>query len=225
MPHHQKQATAGEPVRGTVLRSVEADVAIMQHQAEGTSTALDEVSDEFLLHALADGAVWAMEPLYHRYHRLLYAVAYQTVCDHQVAENLLQEVLFAVWRRARLYSPQLGTVRTWLISIMRHRTIDYIRSVGCRSTLKEVSWEVVELEMRPAYSDVWEEVWHSVQSSKIRTSLMKLPRKQQIVIELAYFQGWTHVEIAERYQIPLGTVKGRIRLGLLHLKQELEEKE
>src|SRR5437764_1786848 len=95
-----------------------------QDPVHSLSVSFDEVSDESLLRALADGAVWAMEPLYHRYHRLLYVVAYQMVRDPQVAENLLQEVFFAVWRRATLYSPQLGSVRTWLLSIMRHRIID-----------------------------------------------------------------------------------------------------
>src|SRR5216684_1345802 len=225
MPHHQKHATAGEQVTAIMLRVVEDDAASMQHQADGISPSLDELSDESLLHALAGGAVWAMEPLYQRYRRLLYAVAYRMVGDHQVAENLLQEVFFAVWQHASSYAPQAGTVRRWLISITHHRAIDYLRSVGSRSTMKEVTWEEVEGEKCSTCPDVWEEAWRSVQSAQVRASLMKLPRKQQLMIELAYFQGWTHGEIAERYQIPLGTVKGRIRLGLLHLKRDLAQRE
>ena len=225
MPHHQKQASAAEQTIGPIRRVAEDDAASLLYQADCISPSLDELSDESLLHALAGGALWAMEPLYQRYRRLLYSVAYRMVADHQVAENLLQEVFFAVWRHATSYAPQSGTVRTWLISIMHHRTIDYLRSTGCRSTAKEVTWEVVEQEMRPVCPDVWEEAWRSVQSAQVRASLMKLPRKQQLMFELAYFQGWTHGEIAERYQIPLGTVKGRIRLGLLHLKRDLAQRE
>jgi len=145
------------------------------------------------------------------------------VGDYQVAENLLQEVFVAVWQHAVSCAPQLGAVRSWLIVIMRHRAIDYIRSIRCRSTAKEVTWEDAGRDQRSAWPDVWEEVWHSITRAQIRQALMRLPREQRIVIELAYFQGWTHVEIAEQYHLPLGTVKGRIRLGLLHLKRELEE--
>jgi RNA polymerase sigma-70 factor (ECF subfamily) len=225
MPHHQKQATAGEQVTGTILGVAEVEAASMQRQAEGISSSLDELSDEFLLHTLAGGAVWAMEPLYQRYRRLLFLVAYRMVGDYQLAENLLQEVFFAVWRHASSYAPQSGVVRTWLISIMHHRAIDYLRSVGCRATVKEVTWEVVEQEMGTVCPDLWEEAWRSEQSAQVCASLRKLPKKQQLVIELAYFQGWTHREIAEQYQIPLGTVKGRIRLGLLHLKRDLAQRE
>ena len=225
MPHHQKPASAAEQTIGSIRRVAEDDAASLLYQANCISPSLDEVSDESLLHALAGGAVWAMEPLYQRYRRLLYSVAYRMVADHHVAENLLQEVFFTVWRRATSYSPHLGAVRTWLIAIMHHRTIDYLRSAGCHATVKEVTWEVVEQEMRPVCPDVWEEAWHAIQSARVQTALMNIPKEQQLVIELAYFQGWTQREIAEAYQIPLGTVKGRIRLGLLHLKRALEQRE
>ena len=189
------------------------------------SCALDELSDESLLSALASGAVWAMEPLYHRYRRLLYAVAYRMVADHDTAENLLQEVFFAVWKHAGSYSSQSGAVRTWLLTLMRHRTIDYLRSRGRRSTLKEVAWEKAEGDERSVSPDVWEQAWHLEQSAQVHRALLHLPQAQQLVIELAYFQGWTQGEIAARFQIPLGTVKGRIRLGLVHLKRALEQKE
>jgi RNA polymerase sigma-70 factor (ECF subfamily) len=225
MPHHQKQATAVEQTKGRIRHAVEDDAASLLYQADDISPSLDEVSDESLLHALAGGAVWAMEPLYQRYRRLLYSVAYRMVADHHVVENLLQEVFFTVWRRATSYSPHLGTVRTWLIAIMHHRTVDYVRSGGCHATVKEVTWEVVEQERRPVSPDVWEEAWLAIQSARVQTALMHIPKEQQLVIELAYFQGWTHREIAEAYQVPLGTVKGRIRLGLLHLKRALEQRE
>ncbi len=79
----------------------------------------NELSDEALLLAIADGAVWAMESLYQRYSRILYSLAYRMVADHQVAEDLLQDAFLAVWRRATSYSPQTGAVRNWLISILQ----------------------------------------------------------------------------------------------------------
>jgi RNA polymerase sigma factor (sigma-70 family) len=182
-----------------------------------------ELSDEALINAIAGGAVWAMEPLYQRYSRILYSLAYRMVADHQVAEDLLQDAFLAVWRRATSYSPQSGAVRSWLVSIVHHRTIDYLRGVRRRSALKEATWEEVELDERVAFPDVWEEAWRSVQSSQVRAALMNIPTEQRMVIELAYFQGWTHSEISQGCQIPLGTVKARMRLGLQHLKKALEK--
>jgi RNA polymerase sigma-70 factor (ECF subfamily) len=81
----------------------------------------------------------------------------------------------------------------------------------------------VELDERTAVPDVWEEAWRSVQSAQVRAALMHIPTEQRMVIELAYFQGWTHTEFAGGCQIPLGTVRAHMRLGLLHLKRSLEQ--
>ena len=178
----------------------------------------DELSDEALINALAEEAEWAMEPLYERYNRVLYSLAYRMVADHQVAEDLLQDAFLSVWRRATSYSPQSGAVRSWLISIVHHRTIDYLRAVRRRSILKEATWEEVEQDERTAFPDVWDEAWRSVQSAQVRAALVNIPSEQRLVIELAYFQGWTHSEIAAGCEIPLGTVKAHMRLGLSRLK-------
>jgi RNA polymerase sigma-70 factor (ECF subfamily) len=194
-----------------------------KQQVRAADPPSEEFSDEMLIHAIAEGAVWAMEPLYQRYSRILYSLAYRMVADHQIAEDLLQDAFLAVWRRATSYSSQSGAVRSWLISILHHRTIDYLRGVRRRAILKEATWEEVERDERTAFPDVWEEAWKSVRSSQVREALMKLPIQQRMVIELAYFQGWTHSEIAQGCQIPLGTVKARMRLGLAHLRRVLEE--
>ena len=191
--------------------------------AENISSSTRELSDEALIHAIAGGAVWAMEPLYQRYSRILYSLAYRMVADHQIAEDLLQDAFLAVWRRADSYSPQSGAVHSWLISILHHRTIDYLRSMRRRSAIKDTTLEDVEQDEHLAFPDVWDEAWRSVQSSQVRAALLKLSPEQRQVIELAYFQGWTHSEISEGYHIPLGTVKARMRLGLIHLKRTLEQ--
>ena len=183
----------------------------------------NELSDEALLLAITDGAVWAMESLYQRYSRILYSLAYRMVADHQLAEDLLQDAFLAVWRRATSYSPQTGAVRNWLISILHHRTIDHLRRIRRHSTIHEAPLEGIELDGSIASPDVWDEAWQSVKSSQVRAALMKIPTEQRLVIELAYFQGWTHTEIAEGTKIPLGTVKARMRLGLIHLKQILAQ--
>jgi len=187
----------------------------------GNSTT--ELSDEALLNEIAGGAVWAMDSLYERYSRMLYSVAYRMVADHQIAEDLLQDAFLAVWRRSTSYSPQTGAARSWLISILHHRTIDHLRRMRRRSGIVEAPLEEIELDETTAFPDVWDEAWRSIKSSQVRAALMKIPTEQRLVIELAYFQGWTHAEIAEGTEIPLGTVKARMRLGLHHLKRVLEE--
>lgn len=164
-----------------------------------------------------------MEPLYQRYSRLLYSLAYALVTDYQVAQSLTQETFLAVWRHASAYAPQAGAVRSWLLSILRHRTIDYLHALRRRSRLQAVRWEQVEEDEQPLLPDAWDEAWRSILSSQVRAALMQIPLKQRSVIALAYFQGWTQPEIAQEYGIPLGTVKARMRPGLLHLKHALDQ--
>jgi RNA polymerase sigma factor (sigma-70 family) len=183
----------------------------------------NEPSDEALLDAIAGGAAWAMESLYQRYSRILDSLAYRMIADHQVAEDLLQDAFIAVWKRSTSYSPQLGAARSWLISILHHRAIDYLRKARRRSNILEAPLEEIEFEEMVAFPDVWEEAWRNVRSSQVRAALLQIAPEQRLVIELAYFQGWTHMEIAEGTQAPLGTVKARMRLGLLHLKRILQQ--
>ena len=181
------------------------------------------LSDEGLIDAIVNGAVWALEQLYQRHRLVLYSLVYRMVADHHVAEDLLQEAFLAVWQHAGSYSPQAGAVRSWLISIAHHRTIDYLRAVRRRSgRLQETHLEAVEQDEHLVIPDAWQEVWNSVQSAQVRQALMHIPIEQRMVIELAYFQAWTHTEIAEGCHLPLGTVKTRIRAGLIQLKRVLE---
>lgn len=182
-----------------------------------------DYSDETLIAEIAEKAVWAMEILYERYHRMLYAFVYHIVADHQVTEDLLQDAFFSVWQHADSYAAHNGEVRSWLISIVHHRAIDHLRKLQRRASLLQVPLEQVDLTEHAAAEDVWDEVWQSVQRDLVREALVHLPSEQRLVIELAYFQGWTHSQIAQGCQLPLGTVKARMRLGLLHLKRLLEQ--
>lgn len=183
----------------------------------------NDLSDEALLNAVAGGAVWALESLYDRYSRMLYSLAYRMVADPQTAEDLIQDSFLSIWRRATSFTPTAGTARNWLISILHHRAIDYLRRARRRSVIQEAPLEEADFDETTAFPDAWDEAWRNVKSSQVRAALMKIPTDQRLVIELAYFQGWTHTEIAEGTQIPLGTVKARIRLGLIRLKRELTQ--
>lgn len=183
----------------------------------------NELNDDTLIQAVASGQGWAMETLYQRYSALLYTCAYRIVADHQIAEDIRQESFLAMWRHITSYSPKLGAISTWLLSITYHRAIDYVRIGHRQAALKGGSLEEAKTVVSADSSDVWEEVWQSVQGAQVREALITLPPEQRIVIELAFFQGLTHTEIATRCQLPLGTVKGRMRLGLLRMKRTLTQ--
>ena len=183
-----------------------------------------EPDDEFLIAALADGAVWAMEMLYQRYSRLLYSLAYRFVGDLRAAEDLTQEVFLATWQHASSYAPHRASVSAWLTSIMRHRAYDYLRRIYRRHILQEVSWEADEQETGTVSPDLCDEAWRLMQGELVRECLMRLQPEQRTVIELAYFESLTQSEIAAACEIPLGTVKSRMQLALRHLKRELEKR-
>src|SRR6266702_1975932 len=123
------------------------------------SLSIDQLSDEALISAIAREEMWAMEPLYERYNRILYSLAYRMVADHQIAEDLLQDTFFLVWRHATLYSPQSGAARSWIVSIIHHRTIDYLRKVRRNSVLKETTWEEIKQDEQITSPDPWDKAW------------------------------------------------------------------
>lgn len=184
----------------------------------------DELCDEYLIAALADGAIWAMDLLYQRYSRLLYSLAYRMVGDPRLAEDLVQEVFVAVWQHAPSYTSQIASVSSWMTSIMRHRAYDYLRRMSRRHTSQEVSWEADGQEVSSGSPDLWDEAWRSLQGTLVRECLLRLRPEQREMIELAFFEGLTQSEIASVCQLPLGTVKARIRLAMQHLKRELEKR-
>lgn len=181
-------------------------------------------SDEELITAICLGAEWAMELLYQRYCRYTYALAYRILHESSTAEDIVQEVFLSIWRKAASYQSQHGSVRSWLQAIVHHKAIDRIRSVAHRDS----QWTPLQIENEQdppsTQPDVWEQAWRSEQSALISTVLGQLPYEQRQVIELAYFYGYTHLEIAQQKKIPLGTVKGRMRLGLQKMKHLLKER-
>jgi len=195
------------------------------HTTLSTSIAQGTVSklDEELMLAIASGEEWAMEELYERYGRYAYALAYRIVRDTTVAEDIVQDAFLAVWRKATSYQERQGSVRSWLQAIVHHRAIDRVRAAAHRDHQWLPLQSDGEQDPPSEQPEVWEEAWHKEQCAVIRRVLAQLPPEQRQVIELAYFGGYTHVEIAERWQLPLGTVKGRMRLGLQKMRNLLRE--
>jgi RNA polymerase sigma-70 factor (ECF subfamily) len=182
-----------------------------------------EPTDEELISAICLGAEWAIELLYQRYYRLAYALAYRILCESTAAEDIVQEAFLSIWRKAASYLKQHGSVYSWIQAIVHHRAIDKVRS----SANRDRNWTPLQTEGEQdppsEQPDVWEQAWNQERGQLIRAVLAQLPPEQRLVIEQAYFGGLTHAEIAEKYNIPLGTVKGRMRLGLQKMRRLLEE--
>jgi RNA polymerase sigma-70 factor (ECF subfamily) len=172
-----------------------------------------------LIAGLVRGDVSALEALYDRYKRVAYSLAYRIVGERGGAEDVLQEAFLSVWRQAGSYKRERGSVRTWLMSVVHHRSIDRLRA----SAAGAANVPLEELPESPAEEPaVWQQVWADMRGDLVRNALEDLPGEQRKSIELAYFSGYTHAQIAELMGVPLGTVKGRLRLGLLKLKAYLE---
>ncbi len=199
-------------------------LAATQEKLQPTIQAQPDWTDEDLISSICRGAEWALELLYQRYHRYAYTLAYRILGESSIAEDIVQEAFLSIWRKASSYQKQHGSVLSWLQAIVHHRAIDKVRAASHR----DHQWTPLQTENEqdpPSEEpEVWEVAWHQEQSELIREVLAKLPAEQRLVIELAYFGGYTHAEIAEKWNIPLGTVKGRMRLGLQKMNHYLRER-
>ena len=187
--------------------------------AAAGSAASNGVSDEALLERLARGTdEQALSELYDRYQALMYGLALRITRDSAMAQDAVQEAFVGVWRNASRYSEGKASVRTWMLSITHHRSIDLIRRRRATSALPEDDAPGAAFTV----PDVWPEVVRAVDAAAVRSALTTLPDPQRQAIEMAYFDGFTQTEIADKTGAPLGTVKSRVRLGLLQLRRELE---
>jgi RNA polymerase sigma-70 factor (ECF subfamily) len=173
------------------------------------------LADEELMPLVNNGAPKAFAALYDRHSQAAYCLAYRMMGEKQAAEDLAQEAFIKVWRRAGSYRAQKGSVRTWILSIVHNRGIDQLRSHASRRRTQE-KIEASAASSQP--SEAFAETWRNTQSEQVREALSTLPKEQLKILELAYFSGYTHVQIAELLNVPLGTVKGRMRLGLQKMR-------
>ena len=176
-------------------------------------------ADRAILGRIADGELNALDELYERYKTMAYSIAYRITNDATLAEDVVQDAFLGAWRNAARYIEGRGSVKTWLLSIVHHRAIDAVRR-------RRPTTELPEREDAPPPAlqvpDVWAEVAARLDADTVREVLGVLSDVQREAIELAYFGGLTQVEIAERTGSPLGTVKSRMRLGLLAMRRALE---
>ena len=173
------------------------------------------LADEDLISLVEANDAEAFAVLYDRHSRAAYSLAYRMMGERQAAEDLVQDAFLKVWRGAGSFRSERGSVRTWLLSIVHNRGIDQLRSLGS-SRRTQQRMEASAPRSQP--SEAFAQSWRNSQREQVREALKTLPPEQLKVLELAYFSGYTHVEIAELLSLPLGTVKGRMRLGLKKVK-------
>ena len=162
----------------------------------------------------------ALAELYDRYGRLAYSLIVRVVRDGALAEDLVQETFLRVWNRAQGFDAQRGALGPWLLAVARNRAIDYLRSAVGR---ERNAIELEEVDHPALYTDMERDILASDKARVVRAAIEKLAPKQREVIELAYFEGLTQTEMAERMGQPLGTVKTWVRAALRNLREEFGE--
>ncbi|HEX7491605.1 MAG TPA: sigma-70 family RNA polymerase sigma factor [Candidatus Limnocylindrales bacterium] len=176
-------------------------------------------SEAELMRQVAVGEIGGLETLYDRYHTMAYALALRITTETGLAEDVVQDSFLGLWRNAARYAEDKGSVRGWLLAIVRHRAIDAMRRQRAGVALGDEAVEALPAAL--TLPDIWPEVSGRLDAQQVRVALMVLPPAQREVIELAYFEGLTQREIADRTHAPLGTVKSRMRLGMVALKDHL----
>ena len=175
-------------------------------------------TDEDLLLAAAQGDPEAIGRLYDRHQGTMYGLAIRITDDAGLAQDVVQEAMLGVWRNASRFDPGRAKARTWMLALVHHRAIDALRRRRASVTLPEPDVPPPAALVVP---DIWDDVVGRLDAMALRDALARVPVAQREVIELAYFAGRTQQEIASQVGIPLGTVKSRVRLGLLALRAEL----
>jgi RNA polymerase sigma-70 factor (ECF subfamily) len=177
------------------------------------------LADEDLIPLMARGDARAFEAIYERHSGAAYSLAYRMVGAKASAEDVTQEAFMNLWRSGAHYDRRKGSVRTWILGIVHHRAIDALRRASVHSRRR--SDDETAAERLEAPERVEEDVARRDEAATVRAAIDHLPPDQVKVIELAYFGGFTHVEIAEMLETPVGTVKGRMRLGLRKMHEAL----
>ncbi|MDQ3407664.1 MAG: sigma-70 family RNA polymerase sigma factor [Chloroflexota bacterium] len=186
----------------------------------GRTNGISEKSDEMLIEGVAAGEHDALSALYDRYQGLMYGMATKITRDGSLAQDVVQDAFVGIWKNAARYSSERASARTWILSITHHRAVDIVRRRRPTSELPEVEGPARTPDQL-VLGDIWPEVAERLDATTVRGALESLPAAQRQAIELAYFGGLTQQEIASRTETPLGTVKSRVRLGLLQMRRVL----
>lgn len=185
-------------------------------------TDLHRLADEDLMECVHDGRTEAFEVLFDRHADAAFSLAYRMCGRRAMAEDVVQEAFLSIWRSGVRYDPARGSVRAWLLRAVHNRTIDAFRRSAVRDRRDVHDETAAERLAAPEMTDA--EVERRDDVRHVRDALEGLPDDQRQVIELAYFGGFSHSQIAEMLGLPAGTVKGRMRLGLSKLRVTLADR-
>jgi RNA polymerase sigma-70 factor (ECF subfamily) len=181
------------------------------------------LDDQTLIRLVARAHADALGVLYERYSRLVFSLAWNLVGDQATAEEITLDVFTRIWEKAETYRPEQAKVSTWLTSIARYRSIDMLRRRGSRPEQHSVGFAELAPDDLPSPNGPEEAAELAMQQQRVRAAIAALPSDQKQVLALAYFKGYSHREIAEVLNQPLGTVKTRIRLAMQKLRDLLLE--
>jgi RNA polymerase sigma-70 factor, ECF subfamily len=177
--------------------------------------------DNDLLRRIASGDEAALEALYDRYSRLLYSILLSVVKHPPEAQDMLQELFLHIWHQAHQFNIERGSAYSWLVTMTRNRAIDRLRSKGFRERMQEASHDEAMMLVPNGDISALDSIAIHEDRERIHEALAKIPAEQRDALMLAYFQGYTQAEIADLLQIPLGTIKTRMRQGLVKLSSLL----
>lgn len=182
------------------------------------------LTDEGLLALISRRDADALNELYRRYSRLVYSLAVQMLAEPNLAEEITLDVFTRVWEQGHTYRPDRAKASTWLTSIARYRCIDVLRRQKTRPAVQQVpNWDETIQPAASAKDGPEEKTQLSMQQARVRAALYQLPADQRTALALAYFRGLTHQQIAGTLDLPLGTIKTRIRLALKKLREILRD--
>ena len=182
---------------------------------------LRSLADEDVIRLVRRGDARAFEIIYERHSAAAFSLAYRMMGTRAGAEDVTQEAFLAIWRSAARYDAARGSLRTWVLGIVHHRAIDALRRAMVHDRRRAGDEGIEERFEAAERTDV--EAARRAEAGTVRGAMETLPADQCQVIELAYFGGFTHTEIAEILEAPVGTIKGRMRLGLRKMRAQLGE--
>ena len=187
------------------------------------TTDIQRLADEEVMVLLRDGNPDAFEVFYDRHGGAAYSLAYRIAGDRNAAEDITQEAFMSIWRSRTRFDRERGSVRAWVLGIVHHRAIDALRRNSGHQRHRASAEGIEERFEASERTEV--EVARREEADEVRDAIETLPGDQQKVVQLAYFGGFSHTQIAEMLDTPVGTVKGRMRLGLEKLRRALAPEE
>ncbi len=194
----------------------------MARGAAGANGCYSRLADEELISLVGAGDAFAFGVIYERHYHAAYSLGYKIIGNAQDAEDVVQDAFLKIWRSVGSYRAERGSMRIWMLSVVHNLSIDRLRSQAFRRRAQEkADAEAPKSQPSAAFAESWREY----RRARVQEAMQVLPPTQYKVLALAQFSDLTHAEIAERLCLPLGTVKGRIRLGLEKLRKHPELRE